>query len=191
VASARISNRVRDIVMFGVFGLLGLVVALLYYQLHNLKGSLESEVAVAREHARDTAEKLMSLEREVGQMRQDQSSNRSTLARLESQVLAIPQSPPPTSKPSAAPPENALQVTPAENKLVREFLDKVNGLDPIVEAGYKVGDKIPTDKLRDFSVILIERVPTLKNTRYTIDQKASVLIVSEEDRVIAILTTKN
>ena len=31
----------------------------------------------------------------------------------------------------------------AETKLVREFVEKVNGFDPIVEAGYKVGDKFP------------------------------------------------
>jgi hypothetical protein len=73
--------------------------------------------------------------------------------------------------------------------MVRAFLEKVNGLDPIVEAGYKVGDKIPSDKLRDFSVVLAESVPTLKNTRYTIDQRFSVIIVSGEDRVVAILAS--
>lgn len=67
----------------------------------------------------------------------------------------------------------------------------MNGLDPIVEAGYKVGDKIPSDKLRDFSAILTERVPMLKKTRYTIDQRAWIIIVSEEDRVVAILSTAN
>jgi hypothetical protein len=89
------------------------------------------------------------------------------------------------------PTNDAWQITPTENKAIREFLEKVNGLDPIVEAGYKVGDKIPSDKLRDFSIILTEKVPLLKNTRYTIDQKASVLIVSGEDRVVAILSTAN
>ena len=67
----------------------------------------------------------------------------------------------------------------------------MNGFDPIVEAGYKVGDKIPSDKLRDFSVILTEKVPTLKKARYTIDQRISIIIVSEEDRVVAILSTAN
>ena len=31
----------------------------------------------------------------------------------------------------------------------------------------------------------------LKKTRYTIDQRASIIIVSEEDRVVAILSTAN
>lgn len=190
MASAHKTNRVRDIVTFGILGLLGLIVALLYYQLYNLKGDLRSEVTVAKDHARDMNEKLASLESAVSQIRQDQSSAGSALARLESQISAIPQSSPPNSGPAPAP-NNAWRITPAENKLLREFLEKVNGLDPIVEAGYKVGDKIPTDKLRDFSVILTEKVPTLKKVRYTIDQRASIIIVSEEERVVAILSTAN
>jgi hypothetical protein len=190
MASAHKTNRVRDMVTFGILGLLGLIVMLLYYQLYNLKGDLRSEVAVAKDHARDTNEKLASLESAVSQIRQDQSSAGSALARLESQISAIPQSGPPISG-SAPTPNNAWRITPAENKLVREFLEKVNGLDPIVEAGYKVGDKIPNGSLRDFSAILTERVPTLKKTRYTIDQRVSIIIVSEEDRVVAILSTAN
>ncbi|MFZ1949151.1 MAG: hypothetical protein WAU74_03670 [Pseudolabrys sp.] len=190
MTSARKTNRVRDIVTFGILGLFGLIVALLYYQLYNLKEDLKSEVAVAQDHARDTNDKLTNLESEVSQIRQDQSSAGSALARLESQISAIPQRSPSISGPASAP-NNAWRITPAENKLVREFLEKVNGLDPIVEAGYKVGDKIPSDKLRDFSAILTERVPTLKKTRYTIDQRAWIIIVSEEDRVVAILSTAN
>ena len=190
MASAHKTNRVRDMVTFGILGLFGLIVALLYYQLHNLKEDLKSEVTVARDHARDANEKLASLEQEMSQIRQDQSSAGSVLARLESQISAAPQRSPLISGPAAAP-NNAWRITPAENKLVREFLEKVNGLDPIVEAGYRVGDKIPSDKLRDFSVILTEQVPTLKKARYTIDQRTSIIIVSEEDRVVAILSTAN
>ena len=177
-------------VTFGILGLFGLIVALLYYQLYNLKGDLRSEVTLAKDHARDTNEKLASLESAVSQIRQDQSSAGSALARLESQISAIPQSSSPIPGPAPAP-NNAWRITPAENKLVREFLEKVNGLDPIVEAGYKVGDKIPSDKLRDFSVILTEKVPTLKKVRYTIDQRTSIIIVSEEERVVAILSSAN
>ena len=190
MASARKTDRIRDIVTFGILGLFALIVALLYYQLYNLKEDLKSEVAVAKDHARDTNEKLTNLKSEVSQIRQDQSSAGSALARLESQISAIPQSSPSISGPAPAP-NNAWRISLAEKKLVREFLEKANGLDPIVEAGYKVGDKISSDKLRDFSAILTERVPTLKKTRYTIDQRASVIIVSEEDRVVAILSTAN
>ena len=62
--------------------------ALLYYQLYNLKEDLKSEVTVAKDHARDTNEKLTSLEQEMSQIRQDQSSAGSVLARLESQISA-------------------------------------------------------------------------------------------------------
>ena len=74
-----------------------------------------------------------------------------------------PSTPPPSSQPTSSQP-NALEITRIESKLVREFLGKINGLDPIVEAGYGIGDKIPNDKLLDFSVLLTEKVPTLKNT---------------------------
>jgi len=191
MAPVQESNSTRDIVTFGRLGLLALIVALLYYQLYSLKAGLESEIALAKEHARDTNQKLTVLELETSQIGQDQSSMRSALARLESQTSATPQSSPPISKLPGTPTNDAWQITPTENKAIREFLEKVNGLDPIVEAGYKVGDKIPSDKLRDFSIILTEKVPLLKNTRYTIDQKASVLIVSGEDRVVAILSTAN
>jgi hypothetical protein len=187
---ARKTYRARDIVTFAILGLLGVLVALLYYQLYNLKENLKSEVAIAKDHAQDTIERLTSLEREMGQIQKNQSSIASNLTHLENQISAIPHNSPPVSKPPAAP-DNTLRITPDEKKLVREFLEKVNGFDPIVEAGYKVGDKIPSDKLRDFSVVLTEKVPTLKKTRYTIDQKASVIIVSDEDRVVAILSTTN
>ena len=191
MAFARKTYRARDIVTFGILGLLGLLVALLYYQLYNLKENLKSEVAVAKAHAQDTIERLTSLEREVGQIQQNQSSIGSILTRLENQISAIPQNAPPISTPPAAPPDNAWRITPDEKKLVREFLEKVNGFDPIIEFGYKVGDKIPSNMLRDFSVILTEKVPTLKKTRYTIDQRFSIIIVSGEDRVVAILSTTN
>lgn len=84
-----------------------------------------------------------------------------------------------------------MQITAVEGKLIREFLVNLNGLDPRVEAGYKVGDRIPNDKLLDFSLLLVEKVPKLKNTRYTIDEKSSIIIVSEENRVVAILSTAN
>jgi hypothetical protein len=191
MTSARKRYRVRDIVTFGVLGLLGLLVALLYFELYNLKKDLKSEVTVAKDHAQDMIERLTSLEREASQIQQDQSSVGSILKRLENQISAIPQNSPPISRSPAAPPDNAWRITPNEKKLVREFLENVNGLDPIVEAGYKVGDKIPSDKLRDFSVILTEKVPTLRKTRYTIDQRTWIIIVSEEDRVVAILSTAN
>ena len=196
MASVSRLNRIRDIVTFGVLGLLGVVVALMYYQFHNLKDDLRSEVALAKEHAQNTNERLLSLERDVSEVQRDQSSARSVVANIKEQISGLAQNLPPMQNlpPNPKPPPeqpNAWQITSAENKKVRAFLEKVNGLDPIVEAGYRVGDKIPSDKLRDFSVILTDNVPTLKNTRYTIDQKSSIIIVSGEDRVVAILATKD
>ena len=40
MAFARKINRVRNLVTFGILGLLGLIVGLLYYQLYNLKEDL-------------------------------------------------------------------------------------------------------------------------------------------------------
>lgn len=196
MASVSRLNRIRDIVTFGALGLLGVVVALMYYQFHNLKDDLRSEVALAKEHAQNTNERLLSLERDVSEVQRDQSSARSVVANIKEQISGLAQNLPPMQNlpPIPKPPPeqpNAWQITSAENKKVRAFLEKVNGLDPIVEAGYRVGDKIPSDKLRDFSVILTDNVPTLKNTRYTIDQKSSIIIVSGEDRVVAILATKD
>jgi hypothetical protein len=57
---------------------------------------------------------------------------------------------------------------------------------PMVEAGYKVGDTIPEDRLLDFSAVLTQGVPKLKNTSYTIDQNGSIIIASE-NRIVAIL----
>ena len=195
MASISKLNRIRDIVTFGALGLLGVVVALMYYQFHNLKDDLRSEVVLAKEHAQNTNERLLSLERDVSEVQRDQSSARSVVANIKEQISGLAQNLPPMQNlpPNPKPPPeqpNAWQITSAENKKVRAFLEKVNGLDPIVEAGYRVGDKIPSDKLRDFSVILTDNVPTLKNTRYTIDQKSSIIIVSGEDRVVAILATK-
>ena len=117
MTSARKIYRVRDIVTFGILGLLGLIVAMLYYQFYNLKEDLKSEVAVAKDHARDTNDKLTNLEREVSQIRQDQSSAGSALARLESQISAIPQSSPSISAPAPAP-NNAWRISLAEKKFV-------------------------------------------------------------------------
>lgn len=181
------SNLIRDVVTIGILGLLGLIVVSLYYQLYSLKSELKAELALAKGSVAD--EKLMSLQREVSQIQQDQSSAASKLARLEDRLSAVSQ--PGVSQP--IPPLNniLMQITAVEGKLIREFLVNLNGLDPRVEAGYKVGDRIPNDKLLDFSLLLVEKVPKLKNTRYTIDEKSSIIIVSEENRVVAILSTAN
>ncbi|MGB8896074.1 MAG: hypothetical protein WA322_05570 [Pseudolabrys sp.] len=177
----------RDVFTIGILGLLGLIVVSLYYQLYSLKAELKAELAPAKGSVTD--ERLMNLQREVSQIRQDQSSAASKLARLEDRLSAVSQ--PGVSQPTL-PLNNILtQITAIEGKLIREFLAKLNGLDPRVEAGYKVGDRIPNDKLLDFSLLLTEKLPKLKNTRYTIDEKNSIIIVSEENRVVAILSTAN
>jgi small-conductance mechanosensitive channel len=176
------SNLIRDVVTIGILGLLGLTVVSLYYQIYSLKAELKAELALAKGSVAD--ERLMSLQREVSQIRQDQSSAASKLARLEDRLSAV-------SQPTLPLSNILMQITAVEGKLIREFLVKLNGLDPRVEAGYKVGDRIPNDKLLDFSLLLTEKLPKLKNTRYTIDEKSSIIIVSEENRVVAILSTAN
>lgn len=171
----------------GILVLLGLVAG--GFLLHSRLDKLETELAFAKGGVESTNERLMSLQREVSQIQQDQSSAASKLARLEDRLSAVSQ--PGVSQP--IPPLNniLMQITAVEGKLIREFLVNLNGLDPRVEAGYKVGDRIPNDKLLDFSLLLVEKVPKLKNTRYTIDEKSSIIIVSEENRVVAILSTAN
>ena len=89
-----------------------------------------------------------------------------------------------------SPQNNVLQITAVEAKLIREFLMKIDAFKPRVEAGHKVGDTIPEDQLLDFSVVLTQGVPKLKNTSYTIDKNGSVIIVSE-NRIVAILDFVN
>jgi hypothetical protein len=124
----------------------------------------------------------MSLQREVSQIRQDQSSAAAMIARLDHRLSAMAQ---PTS-----PMNNVLQITAVEAKLIREFLMKIDAFKPMVEAGHKVGDTIPEDRLLDFSALLTQGVPKLKNTSYTIDQTGSIIIVSE-NRIVAILDFVN
>ncbi|MGC1898421.1 MAG: hypothetical protein WA716_06870, partial [Pseudolabrys sp.] len=104
-----------------------------------------------------TNERLMSLQREVSQIRQDQSSATAMIARLDNRLSATTQ---PTS-----PQNNVLQITAIEAKSIREFLMKIDAFKPMVEAGHKVGDTIPEDRLLDFSAVLTQEVPKLKNTK--------------------------
>ena len=124
----------------------------------------------------------MSLQREVSQIRQGQSSAAAMIARLDNRLSAMAQ---PTS-----PQNNELQITAVEARLIREFLMKVDAFKPMVEAGHKVGDTIPEDRLLDFSALLTQEVPKLRNTNYTIDQNGSIIIVSE-NRIVAILDFVN
>lgn len=174
------SNLIRDVVTIGILGLLGLIVVSLYYQLYSLKTELKAELALAKGSVAD--EKLMSLQREVSQIRQDQSSAAAMIARLDNRLSAMAQ---PTS-----PQNNVLQITAVEAKLIREFLMKIDAFKPMVEAGHKVGDTIPEDRLLEFSAVLTQGVPKLKNTNYTIDQNGSIIIVSE-NRIVAILDFVN
>jgi septal ring factor EnvC (AmiA/AmiB activator) len=164
----------------GVLALLGLVAG--GFLLHSRLDKLETELAFAKRDVESTNERLMSLQREVSQIRQDQSSAAAMIARLDNRLSAMAQ---PTS-----PQNNELQITPVEAKLIREFLMKIDAFKPMVEAGYKVGDSIPEDQLLDFSAVLTQGMPKLKNTNYTIDQTGSIIIVSE-NRIVAILDFVN
>jgi hypothetical protein len=151
-------------------------------KLHSRLDKLETDLAIAKGNVESTNEGLMSLQREISQIRQDQSSAAATIARLDNRSSATAQ---PTS-----PENNVLQITAVEAKLIREFLMKIDAFKPRVAAGLKVGDTIPEDRLLDFSVVLTQGVPKLKNTSYTIDQTGSIIIVSE-NRVVAILDFVN
>ena len=160
-------------------GLLGVAGGFL---LHSRLDKLETELAFAKREVESTNERLVSLQREVSQIRQGQSSATAMIARLDNRLSATTQ---PTS-----PQNNALQITAVEAKSIREFLMKIDAFKPMVEAGHKVGDTIPEDRLLDFSAVLTQEVPKLKNTNYTIDQNGSIIIVSE-NRIVAILDFLN
>ena len=168
------------ILAIGVLALLGLVVG--GFLLHSRLDKLETELTFAKRDVKSTNERLVSIQREVSQIRQDQSSAAAMIARLDNRLSAMAQ---PTS-----PQNNELQITPVEAKLIREFLMKIDAFKPMVEAHYKVGDTIPEDRLLDFSVLLTREVPKLKYTNYTIDQNGSIIIVSE-NRIVAILDFVN
>jgi hypothetical protein len=170
-----------------ILALLGLVAGGFFLhsridKLHSRLDKLETDLAIAKGDVESTNERLMSLQREISQIRQDQSSAAATIARLDNRSSATAQ---PTS-----PENNVLQITAVEAKLIREFLMKIDAFKPRVAAGLKVGDTIPEDRLLDFSVVLTQGVPKLKNTSYTIDQTGSIIIVSD-NRIVAILDFVN
>ena len=168
------------ILAIGILALLGLWLAASYYS--SRLDKLETELAFAKREVESTNERLVSLQREVSQIRQGQSSAAAMIARLDNRLSATTQ---PTS-----PQNNALQITAVEAKSIREFLMKIDAFKPMVEAGHKVGDTIPEDRLLDFSAVLTQEVPKLKNINYTIDQNGSIIIVSE-NRIVAILDFLN
>lgn len=159
----------------GILGLFGLIVAG-GFSLHSQLDKLKIELVSAKRDLEITNERLVSLQREVGQIRQEQPSVAAT--RPEDRLSATQ----PTS-----PLNNVLRINAVEAKFIREFLLKLDAFKPMVKAGYKVGDTIPEDRLLDFSAVLTEMVPKLNSTRYTIDQNGSIIIVSEDQRIVAIL----
>ncbi len=133
----------------GTVALLGLVAG--GFLLRSRVDKLVTELAFAKREVESTNERLMSLQREVSQIRQDKSSAAAMIARLDNRLSAMAQ---PTS-----PQNNELQITPVEAKLIREFLMKIDAFKPMIEAGHKVGDTIPEDRLLDFSALLTQGVP--------------------------------
>jgi hypothetical protein len=177
-----------------ILALLGLVAGGFFLhsridKLHSRLDKLETDLAIAKGDVESTNERLMSLQREISQIRQDQSSAAATIARLDNRSSATAQPPQNTAQPTS-PENNVLQITAVEAKLIREFLMKIDAFKPRVAAGLKVGDTIPEDRLLDFSVVLTQGVPKLKNTSYTIDQTGSIIIVSD-NRIVAILDFVN
>jgi hypothetical protein len=186
MATAHISKLFREIsksrgrlalltmLAIGILGLFGLIVAG-GFSLHSQLDKLKIELVSAKRDLEITNERLASLQREFGQIRQDQPSAAAT--RPEERLSATQ----PTS-----PLDNVLRINAVEAKFIREFLLKLDAFKPMVKAGYKVGDTISEDRLLDFSAVLTEMVPKLDSTRYTIDQNGSIIIVSE-NRIVAIL----
>ena len=111
----------------GILALLGLVAG--GFLLRSRIDKLETELPFAKREVESTNERLMSLQREVSQIRQDQSSAAAMIARLDNRLSAMAQ---PTS-----PMNNVLQITAVEAKLIREFLMKIDAFKPMVEAGHK------------------------------------------------------
>ena len=187
MATAHISKLFREIgkpggrlalltmLAIGILGLFGLIVAG-GFSLHSQLDKLKIELVSAKRDLEITNERLVSLQREVGQIRQEQPSVAAT--RPEDRLSATQ----PTS-----PLNNVLRINAVEAKFIREFLLKLDAFKPMVKGGYKVGDTIPEDRLLDFSAVLTEMVPKLNSTRYTIDQNGSIIIVSEDQRIVAIL----
>jgi hypothetical protein len=161
--------------VIGILGLFGLIVAG-GFSLHSQLDKLKIELVHAKRDLEITNERLVSLQREVGQIRQGQPSAAAT--RPENRLSATQ----PTS-----PLDNVLKINAVEAKFIREFFLKLDAFKPMVKAGYKVGDTIPEDRLLDFSAVVTEMVPKLNSTRYTIDQNGSIIIVSEDQRIVAIL----
>ncbi|MGB9210871.1 MAG: hypothetical protein WCB78_22580 [Pseudolabrys sp.] len=89
--------------------LLGLVAG--GFSLSSRIDKLVTELAFAKREVESTTERLMSLQREVSQIRQDQSSATAMIARLDNRLSATTQ---PTS-----PQNNALQITAVEAKSIR------------------------------------------------------------------------
>jgi len=161
--------------VIGILGLFGLIVAG-GFSLHSQLDKLKIELVHAKRDLEITNERLVSLQRDVGQIRQDQPSAAAT--RPENRLSATQ----PTS-----PLNNVLRINAVEAKFIREFFLKLDAFKPMVKAGYKIGDTIPEDRLLDFSAVVTEMVPKLNSTRYTIDQNGSIIIVSEDQRIVAIL----
>ena len=163
----------------GVLGLLGLLVAG-GFSIHSQLDALKTELALAERDIGVANDKLTSLQGDVGKIRDAQSSAATTLARLEDRLSAMAQVP--------SPPISALQISTAEAGFIRDYLTKLTGLKPIVKAGYKIGDLVSADQLLDFPSLLQEKLPKLKNTKYTVDEKGSIIIASaDQHRVLAVL----
>ena len=165
---------------FGIIGLLGLLVAggfAIYSQLDELK----TDLALSKRDISAVNEKLANLQNDVSAIRKGQSSAVEMLTRLDDRLSAMTHTPPP--------PVLALQINPAEAEFIRQYLKKVTGLKPIVKAGYKMGDIVPAHQLLDFPSFLKTKLPNLENTKYTVDEKGSIIIASTaEGRVLAVLS---
>ncbi|MFZ0985711.1 MAG: hypothetical protein WAN64_20755, partial [Pseudolabrys sp.] len=85
----------------GIVALLGLVAG--GFLLRSRVDKVVTELAFAKREVETTNERLMSLQREVSQIRQDQSSATAMIARLDNRLSATTQ---PTS-----PQNNVLQIT--------------------------------------------------------------------------------
>src|SRR5262245_22019459 len=88
-------------------------------KLHSRLDKLETDLTIAKGGIESRNERLMSLQREISQIRQDQSSAAATIARLDnrSSTMAQPTSPQNTAQPTS--PENTAQPTSPESNVLQ------------------------------------------------------------------------
>lgn len=164
---------------FAIVALLGLLVAGGFFILSQLN-EVKVDVAVVKNDIHALSVKLAKLDHNIGEIRQAQMSAASVLGRVDDRLAALGK--------QRLPHLPTIQITADEATFIRSYIAKYTGMKILISGTYEVGDTIPADRLRDFPKEIEAKIPKLARTKFTIDEKRSILIVSAEDRrVLAIL----